>query len=154
MTEANAYSLTQEGAQKLSTHFRVREFACKDGSDPLFISPQLVQLLEQVRTHFNAPVVVNSGYRTPAYNHSIPHASPHSQHLYGRAADIRVCGHAPAQVAAYAETLLPPQRWHRPLPELRPFGRIHRKTPLEGVSLAWRASFPPSLPVPSPWLAC
>ena len=49
MTEANAYSLTQEGAQKLSTHFRVREFACKDGSDPLFISPQLVQLLEQVR---------------------------------------------------------------------------------------------------------
>lgn len=107
MTEANAYSLTQEGAQKLSTHFRVREFACKDGSDPLFISPQLVQLLEQVRTHFNAPVFVNSGYRTPAYNHSIPHASPHSQHLYGRAADIRVCGHAPAQVAAYAETLLP-----------------------------------------------
>ena len=74
MTEANAYSLTQEGAQKLSTHFRVREFACKDGSDPLFISPQLVQLLEQVRTHFNAPVFVNSGYRTPAYNHSIPHA--------------------------------------------------------------------------------
>lgn len=107
MTEANAYSLTQEGAQKLSTHFRVREFACKDGSDPLFISPQLVQLLEQVRTHFNAPVFVNSGYRTPAYNHSIPNASPHSQHLYGRAADIRVCGHAPAQVAAYAETLLP-----------------------------------------------
>ena len=85
----------------------MREFACKDGSDPLFISPQLVQLLEQVRTHFNAPVVVNSGYRTPAYNHSIPNASPHSQHLYGRAADIRVCGHAPAQVAAYAETLLP-----------------------------------------------
>ena len=76
MTEANAYSLTQEGAQKLSTHFRVREFACKDGSDPLFISPQLVQLLEQVRTHFNAPVFVNSGYRTPAYNPSIPPPAP------------------------------------------------------------------------------
>ena len=152
MTEANAYSLMQEGAQKLSTHFRVREFACKDGSDPLFISPQLVQLLEQVRTHFNAPVVVNSGYRTPAYNHSIPNASPPASVWTGGGhPGLRPCTGAGGRLCRDPAA---PQRWHRPLPKLRPFGRIHRKTPLEGVSLGWRASFPPSLRVPSPWLAC
>lgn len=107
MTETNVYSLALEGTDKLSPHFRVREFACKDGTDPVFLSPRLVELLEQVRVHFGAPVTVTSGYRTPAHNQAAPGASPRSQHLYGRAADIRVAGHAPAQVAAYAETLLP-----------------------------------------------
>lgn len=107
MTEAHAYSLALEGAAPLSPHFRVREFACKDGSDPVFLSPRLVELLEQVRIHFDAPVTVTSGYRTPSHNRATPGASPRSQHLYGRAADIRVRGRTPAQVAAYAETLLP-----------------------------------------------
>ena len=45
--------------------------------------------------------------RTAAHNASIPGASPHSQHLYGRAADFRVEGVSVAEAAAYAETLLP-----------------------------------------------
>ena len=93
MQDVKVYSLAGEGQAQLSAHFKVREFACRDGSDPVFVAPRLVEVLEAVREHFGAPVTVGS--------------SPRSQHLYGLAADIRVEGHAPGEVAAYAETLLP-----------------------------------------------
>ena len=32
-----AYSILKNGNKKLSEHFKVREFGCKDGSDPVFI---------------------------------------------------------------------------------------------------------------------
>ena len=101
------YSLTREGDKLLSPHFRVREFACRDGSDPIFVEEELAALLEAIRLHFGCPVAITSGFRTAAHNASIPGASPHSQHLYGRAADFRVEGVSVAEAAAYAETLLP-----------------------------------------------
>ena len=33
-----AYSKAKEGNKKLSTNFRVKEFACTDGSDPIRIA--------------------------------------------------------------------------------------------------------------------
>lgn len=102
-----AYSLARDGALHLTPHFRVREFACRDGSDPIFVEEELAALLEAIRLHFECPVAITSGFRTAAHNASIPGASPHSQHLYGRAADFRVEGVSVAEAAAYAETLLP-----------------------------------------------
>lgn len=102
-----AYSRVAEGALPLSAHFRVREFACRDGSDPVFVEEELVTLLEAIRQHFGRAVVLTSGFRTAAHNAALPHASPHSQHLYGRAADFRVEGVSVEETAAYAETLLP-----------------------------------------------
>ena len=102
-----AYSRAAEGAQPLSAHFRVREFACRDGSDPIFVEEELVALLEAVRQHFGRAVVLTSGFRTAAHNASLPYASPRSQHLYGRAADFRVEGISVEETAAYAESLLP-----------------------------------------------
>ena len=101
------YSLARDGALHLTPHFRVREFACRDGSDPIFVEEELAALLEAIRLHFGCPVAITSGFRTAAHNTSIPGASPHSQHLYGRAADIRVQGIPVEQLAAYAETCLP-----------------------------------------------
>lgn len=101
-----AYSKTKDGSKKLSEHFRVREFACGDGSDVIFISDGLVQVLEAVRLHFNKPVTVNSGYRTPTYNKKAG-GSTYSRHQYGVAADIVVSGVSPRDAAAYAETILP-----------------------------------------------
>ena len=101
-----AYSKAKDGNKKLSANFRVREFACRDGSDVIFISDGLVQVLQAIRMHFNRPVTINSAYRTPAYNKKVGGAA-YSQHLYGTAADIRVTGVSPKDVAAYAETLLP-----------------------------------------------
>lgn len=101
-----AYSLKHDGDKKLSLNFRVHEFACKDGSDVIFISPTLVDILQKIHTHFGKRVTVNSAYRTPSHNKS-QNGATNSQHLYGLAADILVSGASPKAVAQYVETLLP-----------------------------------------------
>ena len=63
-----AYSLARDGSTALSPHFCVREFRCKDGSDPVFIDTALAELLERIREHFGKPVTITSAYRTPAHN--------------------------------------------------------------------------------------
>lgn len=105
-TSVKVYSKAKDGAKQLSKNFRVKEFACKDGSDPIFISPKLVEVLQKIRDHFGKAVVINSAYRNAQYNKKVDGAA-YSQHLYGTAADIKITGVKPADVAAYAETLLP-----------------------------------------------
>lgn len=100
-----AYSKKKDGNKKVSTNFKVREFACADGSDPVFISPELVSVLQNIRTHFGKPVTITSAYRTPAHNKQVGGVSD-SQHLFGTAADIKVKGVSPERVAQYAEKLL------------------------------------------------
>jgi len=98
------YSLARDGEKNLSEHFRVREFACHDGSDKILISDETVRILEAIRTYFGQPVTITSGYRTAAYN-----ASPkvggakNSQHVKGTAADIKVEGVPSWAVAGYVE---------------------------------------------------
>jgi uncharacterized protein YcbK (DUF882 family) len=105
-TSVKVYSKSKDGTKYLSKNFRVKEFACQDGSDPIFVSPELVDVLQKIRSHFGRAVNVNSGYRTAKHNKAIKGAS-YSQHLYGTAADIAVTGVKPSDVADYAETLLP-----------------------------------------------
>ena len=106
MVEINAYSKAKDGGKKLSTHFKVKEFACKDGSDAVLVAPRLVMVLQSIRSRFGAAVTINSGYRTPQYNAKVGGVA-HSQHCYGTAADITVKGQKPAAVAAYARELMP-----------------------------------------------
>lgn len=101
-----AYSKKKDGNKKLSANFRVREFACTDGTDPIFVDSDLVNVLQKIRTHFGKSVTITSAYRTPTKNKAVG-GQTYSQHLYGRAADIKVKGVAPKTVAAYAEKLLP-----------------------------------------------
>ena len=100
-----AYSRAKDGLVKLSDHFKVNEFACSDGSDAVFVSPELVEVLEKIRVHFGKPVHINSAYRTAAKNKAVGGAAQ-SQHMYGTAADIHIDGVTPKAVAAYAEKLL------------------------------------------------
>lgn len=106
MYDVNVYSLKAEGSRQITEHFRVYEFACKDGSDVVFISTALVEILENIRVHFGAAVTVTSGYRTVSYNATVENSSKTSQHCNGLAADIKVAGVSPAAVADYAEQLL------------------------------------------------
>ena len=101
------YSLARDGAKQLAPGFRVREFRCRDGSDTILIDEALVVLLQCIREHFGAKVHITSGYRTAAYNATLPGASKTSQHIQGRAADFWVEGVPVATVADYAEKLLP-----------------------------------------------
>lgn len=99
------YSRAKDGLTKVSTHFKVNEFACSDGSDAVFIAPALVKVLQNIRVHFGKPVHINSAYRTPTKNKAVGGAA-YSQHMYGMAADIHIDGVSPKEIAAYAEKLL------------------------------------------------
>lgn len=101
----DVYSLKTDGEKALSANFKVKEFACKDGSNTIFIESDLVDLLQKIRDHFGKAVTITSGYRTATHNKKVG-GSTRSQHLYGMAADIQVKDVEPAAVAAFAETLL------------------------------------------------
>lgn len=100
-----AYSYAKDGNKALSKNFRVKEFKCQDGSDPIFVDTDLVNVLQQIRDHFGKPLTITSAYRTATHNKAVGGAT-YSQHCYGMAADIRVQGVSVESVAAYAETLL------------------------------------------------
>ena len=92
---------------RLSKNFRLDEFKCKCGKcDPILVDEDLVAWLQQLRDHFGKSVNINSGYRCAAHNAS-PRVggSKSSHHVKGMAADIRVEGITPVEVARYAESI-------------------------------------------------
>lgn len=100
------YSLMADGNRRLAPDFKVRELRCKDGTDTVMVDEALTVVLQCIREHFGKPVTITSGYRTAAHNAAVGGAK-RSQHLLGRAADIRVAGVSVEDVAAYAESLMP-----------------------------------------------
>lgn len=74
---------------KISEHFTLGEFACKDGSDTVKYSKELLDMLEKLRVSGGFTIQINSAYRTPAYNRKIGGASK-SKHTEGYAADVVV----------------------------------------------------------------
>ena len=106
MYDVKVYSLAAEGGRQVTPHFKVREFACSDGSDVVFVATSLVDILEAIRVHFGRPVTITSGYRTVSYNAGLKNSSKKSQHCNGLAADIKVEGHTPKEVYDYTCSLL------------------------------------------------
>ncbi|MBD9004891.1 MAG: DUF882 domain-containing protein [Faecalibacterium prausnitzii] len=100
------YSLAKDGERRLAPDFKVRELRCRDGSETVMVDETLTVVLQCIREHFGKPVTITSGYRTAAHNAAVGGAKS-SQHLYGRAADIRVAGVSVEDVAAYTESLMP-----------------------------------------------
>lgn len=91
---------------RLSENFKTTEFDCKGKGccEHTSIDLGLVDFLQKIRDHFGKAVTINSAYRCPAHNKSVGGASK-SMHLSGKAADIKVKGVAPEDVAAYAEEI-------------------------------------------------
>ena len=83
------YSKAKDGSTRLSDSFRVREFACHDGSDTVKVDTDLVKQLQRIRNWAGASVIVSSGYRTVSWNRTIGGAEK-SRHLSGMAADIYI----------------------------------------------------------------
>ena len=96
---------------QLTNNFHISEFKCND----VFNTPvpskhvlnclQLAQNLQVLRTYLNAPIKINSGYRTFAYNKRVGGASG-SKHRLSMAADIVVEGYTPKQVHESIEKLI------------------------------------------------
>ena len=97
---------------KLSEHFMLGEFT-KSGSHPeVYNIPSheaianltnLCGWLEVLRSRAGAPIIINSGYRSPQLNRKIG-GVPNSNHLTGCAVDIRV--ENMEQLIRYAAILL------------------------------------------------
>lgn len=88
-----AFSRGKEGSLNLAPNFQVWEFACRDGSDPVFVHPLLPPICQAVRNYFGYPFSPSSAYRTVSHNASKSvGGAAGSNHIYGRAVDIPVSG--------------------------------------------------------------
>lgn len=88
---------------KLREHFEDKEFACKCGCGFCKPDPLLLDGLEELRHVLgDKPIIINSACRCEKHNAESGGAKT-SQHLTGKAADIRVAGVTPEQLreAAY-----------------------------------------------------
>ena len=91
---------------KLSKNFKAYEFDCKGANccGSTLIDEKLVEYLQRIRTHFGKPIIINSAYRCAIHNRAVGGTS-NSYHAKGQAADIRISGIAPAEIAEYAESI-------------------------------------------------
>jgi len=98
---AGFVEVTKENQEtRLSPHFRLKQFLCKEDTSKAFpkyvvVQPRLLLKLEALLARVNAlgfqveTLHVMSAYRTPFYNHAIGDVR-YSMHQWGSAADIYV----------------------------------------------------------------
>jgi len=90
----------------ISHFFKRKELSCKCNCGQDTVDYELLLVLNLVRSHFNAPVTINSGNRCFNWNHKIG-GSPRSQHLKSKAADIVVKGVKAQKVYDYLDAVYP-----------------------------------------------
>lgn len=101
-----SYILDTDANKNIGKHFKVKEFACKDGSQVIFVDSYLVAILDILRNQVGKPVHINSGYRTPERNKAVGGAK-YSYHMRGMAADIRVNGMKSKEIANKLNEIVP-----------------------------------------------
>lgn len=91
---------------KLSNNFKSTEFDCngKGCCSKTLIDPKLVEYLQAIRDYFGKPVNISSAYRCKIHNPKVGGVKT-SKHIEGMAADIKVEGVKPSEVAKYAESI-------------------------------------------------
>ena len=93
-----SYIMDTDRNVKLARYFEVKEFACRDNSQVVFIDDYLYTILDILRHKLGKPVIITSGYRTPKWNEKCGGAK-YSYHMRGMAADIRVDGMSAKELA-------------------------------------------------------
>ena len=78
-------------------NFTREEFICPCGCGFDDIDPLIVSTLQRLRDEVQRPVVVNSGCRCRSHNAAVK-GSKSSQHLRGKAADIKIEGLTSGQI--------------------------------------------------------
>ena len=73
---------------RLNMYFKRKEFACRCGCGFDTVDATLLEVLTDLRDFIGEPIVINSGCRCAKHN-SDEGGAKNSQHLYGKAADIR-----------------------------------------------------------------
>ncbi len=80
------FSKSKNGEENLSKNFKVKEFACQDGSDKILIDLDMIQPLQTIRD-IGGKVTINSAYRTVTHNKKVGGVT-NSYHTKGMAFDI------------------------------------------------------------------
>ncbi len=93
---------------KLTTNFNLSEFNKHNFTitDTIFQNIfELAKNLQVLRDEVKKPIKITSGYRNTEFNKKIGGASQ-SRHITGEAADLKIEGYTPKQVAAIIEKLI------------------------------------------------
>lgn len=101
-----SYIMDTNANEKVGQYFKVKEFACKDGSQIVFIDDYLCTILDILRNKLGKPIIVTSGYRTPWWNAKCSGAK-YSYHMRGMAADIKVNGMSAKELAKELDKIVP-----------------------------------------------
>lgn len=65
---AREHSFKKDGNTLVSVNFKVKEFACKDGTNKVLIDKELVEILKKYRDYINMPIIIVSRYRSNSHN--------------------------------------------------------------------------------------
>jgi uncharacterized protein YcbK (DUF882 family) len=78
---------------QVTKNFKLSELEFSDAIPPELVAnaTELLKNLQVIRDHFQKPIVIISGYRSPARNAQVGGADK-SQHLHAKAADIKIAG--------------------------------------------------------------
>ena len=93
---------------KLTTNFSLSEFNKRNYNVPTDVLRNLIELaknLQVLRDEVKKPIKITSGYRPAELNAKIGGATK-SRHITGEAADFKIEGYTPKQVAAIIEKLI------------------------------------------------
>jgi uncharacterized protein YcbK (DUF882 family) len=100
---------SKDNRKEAVSYFKISEFDSKDGAEmPSDVKMNVIELIDNLnvlRQELGSPLYVNSGYRSPKHNKSIG-GSLNSQHLTGKAADIRSNEYTPKQIKEKIEELI------------------------------------------------
>ena len=92
---------SKDNRKEAVSYFKISEFDSKDGAEmPSSVKVNVIELIDNLnvlRQELGSPLYVNSGYRSPEHNKNIG-GSINSQHLTGKAADIRSNEYTPKQI--------------------------------------------------------
>ena len=93
---------------KLTTNFSLNEFNKRNYNVPTDVLRNLLELaknLQVLRDVVKKPIKITSGYRPAELNAKVGGATK-SRHITGEAADFKIEGYTPKQVAAIIEKLI------------------------------------------------
>ena len=87
------FSILIEVIMQVTKNFKLSELEFSDAIPPELVANacELLKNLQVIRDHFQRPIIIISGYRSPARNAAVGGADK-SQHLEAKAADIKIAG--------------------------------------------------------------
>ena len=88
-------------------YFKRDEFSCKCGCGFNCVDTELLNVLVDIRTHFNQPVTITSGNRCIEYNIKIGSTAKQSKHTKGIAVDIVVKNIKPQLIYDFVDKMYP-----------------------------------------------